>query len=192
LFDWNSTVTFTRHSNFVVQDWTSGTPTIVNPSEPAYLNVTASGITPGSITILGTDENSGPLSEIFSFTDDAVIVSENKFKTITSVTPSWSSYNVNITATDIQGSLILSDVQYGPYVCSITQSDSTSTVAGELNVPGQLSGGIWRISILDFEPQDGDSVTTGSGLNGIVNNATPYLFLNFPVGWAFFLVEDPG
>ncbi len=191
MFDWNDYVTFTRKSSFLVQAWASGTPIIVNPNEPAYLEVAASGVTVGTLTVLGTDEDDGVISEVFSFTVSATSISNNKFKSITTLTPSWSSYTINIKATDIQGTPIMAETSFGPYLCSVTTADSF-TPDGDLGIPGQLKGRVWRVSVLDFEPEDGDLVLTGNGLSGTVTNTAPYLFPNFPTGWNFFLEENPG
>jgi hypothetical protein len=190
MYDWNDNITFTRKSNFVVENWTSGIPTVVFPTEPAFLEVSVSGITPGTLLVTGTNESNEVLNETFLFTTSASSISNFKFKSITSLTPSWSSYTVNIKATDMQGAPILSEISYGPFLCSFAQADSY-TPDGALIVPGQTKGRVWRVSIFDFEPQTEDTAVTGKGLNGVVSNVALFLFPNFPTGWSFFLEENP-
>jgi hypothetical protein len=191
MFDWNDVITFTRKSNAVVQNWTSGSPVISSLGEPAYLEINTAGVTAGTLMISGKDSLDQSITEPIYFEASSTLLSTNQYKSITTLTPSWSSYTVNIKAVDIQGAPIFIERNFGPFPCSVN-IDPTMSPAGTLGVPGQLKGAIFRISLLAFEPQEGDAVLTKKGYSGIVSNILAIPFPNFPTGWVFFLEENPG
>ena len=191
MFDWNDAATFTRKSNAVVQNWTTGQPVIGSISELAYLEVNVAGVTAGTLTILGKDSGNQNVSETISFPTSSTLLSTNQYKSITTLTPSWSTYTININAVDIQGAPIFTESSYGPFPCSVN-IDPSMAPSGGIGIPGSLKENIWRISLMAFEPQDGDRVVTMKGYSGLVSNILASPFPNFPTGWVFFLEENPG
>jgi len=191
MFDWNDVITFTRKSNVVVQNWTTGSPSIGTIGEPAYLEVKVVGVTTGSLMITGKDSGNQTISETISFEASSTLLSSNQYKSITTLTPSWSTYSISINAVDIQGAPVFTESSFGPFPCSVN-IDPTMSPSGTIGVPGPLKENIWRISLMAFEPQDGDSVVTRKGYSGLVSNVLAIPFPNFPTGWVFFLEENPG
>lgn len=190
MLDFNAKITFLRKSNSVVSSWKSGTPTIVNPAESAYLEVTASGITPGSLRIIGT-LNGSTVTEDLAFATSSTQLTINQYESITTLTPSWSSYALNINAVNIQGIPIQKTLSYGPFLCSTGMTD-TYAQQDATGTPGRIQGLYWRISILAFEPQNGDDAVLSNGIEGVVTDVSPILFPNFPKGWWFVLTQNPG
>lgn len=192
MYDWNDTITITRYSNAVVSGWSSGRPSISTILEPAYLQVAVAGITPGTLSILGTDESDHNVMESLSFSGPATFLTANKFKSVSGLTPSWSSYLIDVKAVDVQGSPVNRSVSHGPYMCSVEPYDTSFSVQDNVGTPGLFKGQVWRVFIQDFQPISGDSVTTGRGFVGLVTDCRPSMALNYPIGWTFFIEQNPG
>lgn len=148
------------------------------------------GITAGTLTINGTDEISGPLSELFTFSASATLLSSNKFKTVSSLTPSWSSFAINVNAVNEQGEPVSRSIVYGPYLCSVTEQNTFQDEA-HTGRPGLVRGSYWRVAVYDIVPQVGDFIVTGKGVSGFVGDIYPVLIPNFPRGWAFLVTTNP-
>lgn len=191
MLDFNGKITFTRFTNSVVSSWASGSPTIIQPSEPAFLEVTASGITAGTLLLGGLDENGIALSEYLSFASSSTAITLNQYKSVTALTPSWSSYLININAVNIQGIPIQRSLTYGPFLCTIGMQNSY-IAEDEVGTSGNLMGLAWRVAILAFEPRNGDHATLNNGIAGIVSDVSRILIPNFPKGWWFVVSQNPG
>lgn len=192
MLDWNDTITFTRYSNVVVSAWSSGMPSISSISEPAYLQVAVAGITPGTLSILGKDEANANIMETLSFTGPATFLTSIKFKSVSGLTPSWSSYSIDVKAVDVQGAPVNRSIPYGPYMCSVEPYDTSFTAEDRVGSPGIYKGQVWRVYIQNFQPISGDAVVTGRGFVGLVADCRPSMALNYPIGWTFFVVQNPG
>ncbi len=185
-------ITFYRESSDVVSNWTAGVPTIINPSVAAYLEITVAAITTsGNLGVAGIDENDQSINESVNFLGSGVKVSQNSYKQITSLTPSWSSFNINIKAVDGQGQPVLTTTNYGPYLCSVQEVIPTA-VRGDVGIPGWIRGRHMRVYVEDFEPRLGESASLDNGFSGVCYDVhrAPLLFSS--KGWTFYLVENPG
>jgi hypothetical protein len=191
MLDFNDKILFTRYSNVVVDSWRSGRPEIFPIESPAYLQVAVTGITAGSLYVYGTDINGSAVAETFTFTGASTVVSSYQFRTVAGLTPSWSSYTIDVDAVDSQGAPVNRSINYGPYLCSVTTPNSY-TIEGRTGTPGWLKGISWRISVVGFKPLNGDFALTGKGISGSVADVQPIEIPNFPAGYWFQLQENPG
>lgn len=189
MLDFNDIITFTRSSNVLVDSWSTGPAPSISLSEPAYLEVSFAGTTSGTLMIQGTDENNTNISESISFDSSATFLSTNQYKSIAGLTPSWSTFTISIKAVTLQGGPIMNKSSFGPYPCSTDNSSIIGSPPGVIGVPGMLPEFVWRVSILAFEPIEGDYVETGKGRVGFVSDPQQCPLPNVPFGWIFFITE---
>ena len=188
---YNCLLTFTRESDAIVSDWHVRSAIITNPAVPVYLQIQVAGITSSSnLYVTGTDENSQSIEEIFLFESVGTRVSQNLFKTVSGVTHTWTNFNINISSVDAQGQPVMRSTSYGPYPSSMMVVTPTIPREG-VGAPGFLQGQHFRMYIEAFEPQNGDAVSTSTGLSGICHDVYPAPYLFSVRGWIFFLVENP-
>jgi hypothetical protein len=185
---WNDKATFTRSSNFITQDWNSGSAVINNPSSAAFLSVDATITTAGTLTVYGMSAGI-TVTEVLSFNESGIKLSENDFQSIITLTPSWLTYNISIRAEDKQGQPILSSTTFGPFLVSVMDI-SSERQRDNVNVSG-WERGQWLVGYIQaFQPQIKDRVVTSKGWHGWAQDVVPSPHINYPKGWQFFIIAE--
>ena len=185
----NDKASFTRTSNFIIENWQNGTAyTILNPSTPAYLSIEVSISTPGILVIDGLVAGV-TVTEAVSFDESGIKLSEHKFSSILTLTPTWAAYNISIKAEDQQGQPIESSTTYGPFLISVMDISSESQ-RDNVSAPG-WERGQWLVGYIQaFQPQIKDYVVTSKGWRGWAQDVVPSPHINYPKGWQFFVISS--
>jgi|WetSurMetagenome_2_1015567.scaffolds.fasta_scaffold06397_9 hypothetical protein len=186
----NDKATFTRSSNFILENWINGSIyDLLNPSSAAFLSVEVSINEPGVLVIDGFTSAGNTITEYLSFTESGIKLSENEFRSITTLTPSWLTYNISIRAEDKQGQPILSATTFGPYLISIM--DISSERQRDNVAASGWERGQWLVGYIQaFQPQIKDHVVTSKGWHGWAQDVVPSPHINYPKGWQFFIIAE--
>lgn len=187
--DFNNTITFERYETILVDGWFHDEPDLRfrEFDSPAFLRISLSGVTMGgTLSVFGEIDNTPVQEEIF-FSGEGVLLSANKFKLISGLTPSWEFFSITISGVNELGEVVGSTVTYGPFLCSIAESN-TYTDYSRVARPGQTGMPSWRITVYSFKPQVGDRVRTSNGITGQVGDIYPLLLPNLQKGWSFLVI----
>ncbi|MEM4720589.1 MAG: hypothetical protein QXT73_00830 [Candidatus Methanomethylicaceae archaeon] len=140
----------------------------------------------GTLDVFG-EIDGVPVHEEIAFSGEGTVLSTARFKLISGLTPSWEFFSISISGVNELGEVVGSTVTYGPFLCSISESN-TNTDYSRVARTGQLGMPTWRISVYSFEPRVGDRIRTSNGITGQVGDIYPLLMPNLQKGWSFLVV----
>ena len=183
----NDKATFYRSSNVVVDQWVQGTAYTINLlSSPAYLSVEVDITAVGLLVIDGLNASGVTVNESLTFTESGVQLTQSEFKSILTLTPTWSTYKITIKAEDKQGQPVQSVTTFGPFLISVSNIAS-DRLRDNANISGWERGQWLQAYIESFEPSLDDQVTTSRGWSGWCQDIVPMATVNYAKGWQFYI-----
>jgi hypothetical protein len=183
----NDKAYFTRKSETLVDAWTqSSRLALLQPNSPAFLSVEAVIPSAGTLNVTGLSSAGVTVTESISFDESSIRLSNNEYKSILTLTPSWSTYKITIKAEDKQGQPIQAATSFGPFPVSVVNL-SSQRKRDSVDIQGWEKDQWLIVYIQSFQPETNDEVRTTRGWSGWAQDVIPTPHINFPTGWQFFL-----